>query len=263
MLSKKEIQKLIEGRITEDKFRDFKLVSHFLSQSKQSNKAMNIFFNALKNSTPFPYAFGYTLVNGLKIEITKNVLHPGPETLAIIDQTIKEIKKRKFKIILDLCTGSGSVAICIAKNSNTSVVAVDISDAALKVARKNAKNNQVNIKFIKSNMFSSLGAKKFNLIVSNPPYVMTGEIKRLPEFIKNFSPRIAIDGGKDGLYFHKIILESAMKYLNPSGILIIECEDGQDKKIEKIIAKNKWKILKKIKNRFDNVRGFVLESASI
>lgn len=262
MLSKSEIKKLIDDRVTEDKSRDFKLAVHFLSESKQLSKALKIFSKALKEGTPFPYAFGYTLVGGLKIEINKNVLHPGPETLSVIERSIKEIKRKKFKTVLDLCTGSGAVAVSIAKKSNAIVTAVDISDSALKIARKNAKMNAVGVKFIKSDMFSALSGKKFDIIISNPPYVRTKEIRRLPKFIKDFSPKIAIDGGKDGLYFHKIILESSKKYLNPGGILIIECEDGQDKELEKLMDKNKWKISEKIKNRFDNIRGFVLRSTN-
>ena len=130
--------------------------------------------------------------------VNENVLIPRPDTEILVEEVIKIAKKIEKPRILDLCTGSGAIAISIAKNIPTAeVYAIDISEKALEVAKKNANRLDTNVKFVKSNLFSNIGKVKFDIIVSNPPYIKKEDIKLLSEEVKN-EPIIALDAGYDG-----------------------------------------------------------------
>lgn len=151
--------------------------------------------------------------------------------------------------ILDLCTGSGAIAISIAKLTSNNVgvyaygdpqiTATDISEKALKIAKTNAKNNNVQnkIKFIKSDMFENINGK-FDVIISNPPYIETNTIKTLSKEVQN-EPKLALDGGQDGLDFYRIIAKNAHKYLNKNGIIMLEIGYNQRKTVTKIFEDTK------------------------
>ena len=132
--------------------------------------------------------------------------------------------------ILDLCTGSGAIAISLAKHiKNSELYALDISEKALEISKKNAKNNDMKIHFIQSNLFQNLKEKDFDIIVSNPPYIRTEVIKTLSKEVQK-EPIIALDGGEDGLYFYRKIIEKANEYLKPNGKIFLEI--GFDQKCE-------------------------------
>ena len=135
--------------------------------------------------------------------VNENVLIPRPDTEILVEEVIKIAKNIDRPKILDLCTGSGAIAISIEKNlANAEVFAVDISEKALEVARKNANRLEANIKFIKSNLFNNLKKMKFDIIVSNPPYIKKEDIKLLSSEVQR-EPEIALDGGSDGLEFYR------------------------------------------------------------
>ena len=134
-----------------------------------------------------------------------------------------------------MCTGSGAIAIAICKNVEVDMVATDISKKALKIAKKNATKNEVNIKFLESDMFENI-KEKFDIIVSNPPYIETLTIQSLPQEVKN-EPLIALDGGKDGLDFYRILASNAQKYLNENGILAVEIGYNQGELVSNLFKK--------------------------
>ena len=192
------------------------------SQTKQILK----FLKQRKNKKPVSKIFKCAYFYGLKFNINNKVLCPRQDSEVLVDTALKYIKQNKVKTVLDLCTGSGCLAVAIKKNANVTMQASDISTSALKLAKQNAKQNNADIKFLKSNMFAKI-KDKFNLIVSNPPYIPTDEINSLDDEVKLYDPMLALDGGKSGLEFYKIINDNATKNLTPNGLIILEIGSEQ------------------------------------
>ena len=164
--------------------------------------------------------------------VDKNVLIPRPDTEILVEETIRIASKIKNPVILDLCTGSGAIGISIAKNiPDAKIYAIDISTKALEIAEKNAKKlgtiKQMN--FIESNLFEKIKNKKFDIIVSNPPYIRKNDINYLSKEVQE-EPEIALDGGNDGLEFYRKIIKEAPNYLKLGSYLCLEI--GYDQKQE-------------------------------
>ena len=167
--------------------------------------------------------------------VDENVLIPRPDTEILVEEVIKIAQKYNSPRILDLCTGSGAIAISLKKFvPNADITAVDISEKALEIAQKNAKKLETKINFLKSNLFDKLDNKKFDIIVSNPPYIRKDEIKKLSEEVQK-EPKIALDGGEDGLDFYRIITEQAINYLKTGSFLCFEIVYNQKNDVIKII----------------------------
>ena len=165
----------------------------------------------------------------------ENVLIPRPDTEILVEEVIKIAQKYNSPRILDLCTGSGAIAISLKKFvPNADITAVDISEKALEIAQKNAKKLETKINFLKSDLFDKLDNKKFDIIVSNPPYIRKDEIKKLSEEVQK-EPKIALDGGEDGLDFYRIIAEQAINYLKTGSFLCFEIGYNQKNDVIKII----------------------------
>ena len=184
----------------------------------------------LKQGMPIQYITKVQEFMGLNFYVDENVLIPQPDTEILVEEII-EICKRKEQPyhILDLCTGSGAIGVSLAKQiQNAHVTMSDISAKALQVAQKNAKENEVikNCRFILSNMFEEIEGQ-FDMIVSNPPYIQTEVILTLSKEVQN-EPKLALDGGQDGLKFYRMIAEQAHQHLNKKGILALEI--GYDQK---------------------------------
>ncbi len=193
---------------------------------------------------PLAYILGSTEFMGLEFKITPDVLVPRPETELLVETAIRQARTSDNAIckrILDLGTGSGCIAVSLAKFlPNAEVSAVDISEEALKVAAENAEAHNVKINFIRSDLFSApaLVSSKYGVIVSNPPYIVSEEIGKLqPEL--SYEPRIALDAGHDGLEFYRRIIDKAPDHLENGGLLVMEMGFGQRKKIENIFKKSK------------------------
>jgi len=194
---------------------------------------------------PLAYVTGNTNFMGFDFFVDKNVLVPRQETELLVEKVIEVLKplQKKKVFILDIGTGCADIAVSIAKLlKNSKVYASDISSKALMVAKKNAVLNKVKnkITFLKGNLFEPCKKikQKFDLIVSNPPYVPSNEIDRLQKELQ-FEPRIALDGGKDGLDFYRKLVNEAPLYLKKNGCLVFEIGIGQAKKIEQIIKEEK------------------------
>ena len=171
--------------------------------------------------------------------VNENVLIPRPDTEILVEEVIKLAKNMDKPKILDLCTGSGAIAISIAKNiPSAEVLAIDISEKALEVAKKNANNLQSKVKFKKSNLFSNIGKMKFDIIVSNPPYIKKSDIKLLSNEVQK-EPQIALDGGYDGLDFYRKISSQAIDYLKFGSYLCFEIGYDQQEDITEIIKDTK------------------------
>ncbi len=176
---------------------------------------------------------------GMEFFMNENVLIPQPDT-EILVETVLDICKRygnQSLRILDLCTGSGAIAISLSKILNTQVFASDVSTKALKVAEKNNVLNNSKVEFIESNLFEQINGEKFDIIVSNPPYIKNEEIKSLSKQVQN-EPYIALSGGEDGLDFYRKIIDEAYKHINKNGYLCLEIGYDQKEDLIKLIKQN-------------------------
>lgn len=193
----------------------------------------------MEDGTPLQYALGYTEFYGIKISVNKNVLIPRPETEELAEKAIAEIKNRSEngKVdVLDLCTGSGAIAVAIAKNTSANVCASDISVGAVDVALANSLNTGVRVDFCKGDMWSAVADKQFDVIVSNPPYIPSEDVKKLDAKVKDFEPQLALDGDADGLKYYRIIERGLDAHLKDGGVLMLEFGIGQAQSIKEIFA---------------------------
>lgn len=181
----------------------------------------NNYLQLIIQGTPIQYITNHQQFMALDFYVDENVLIPQPDTEILVEEGLKIIKEQNMKV-LDLCTGSGAIAVSIAHYcQNSTVTATDISKEALEVARKNANLNNVNIEFIESDLFDELTERSFDIILSNPPYIETDIINTLVKDVQS-EPHLALDGGKDGLKFYRRILAEAHKYLKTDGYLMLE-----------------------------------------
>lgn len=183
---------------------------------------------------PLQYIVGNVNFYGYIMSVNKNVLIPRFETEELVDQTILKIRKkfRKEVQILDLCTGSGCIAITLKKETNSVVTASDISKSALKVAKENAIQNEVDITLIESDLFQNIDGK-FDVIISNPPYIAYDE--EIDELVKNNEPHLALYAKNNGLYFYEEILKNIEPYLNESFIIAFEIGCFQAEEIKQYV----------------------------
>ncbi|MDP2921943.1 MAG: peptide chain release factor N(5)-glutamine methyltransferase [Candidatus Omnitrophota bacterium] len=202
-------------------------------------------------SEPVQYITGKAEFMGLDFIVTKDTFIPRPETELLVNEIIKQRQKVK---ILDLCTGSGNIAISLARSMpDADITAADVSEAALKIARKNAERHNVTsrINFLKGDMFNALmfaKKEKFDIIVCNPPYIKEEEIDRLQEEV-GFEPGIALNGGSDGLDFYRIMAEESHRYLKKGGSVLLEMGFHQAQAVKDIfLSYNIFEIYKVIKD---------------
>lgn len=192
----------------------------------------------VKNGYPLQYITNKQEFMGMNFYVDENVLIPQPDTEVLVQKTIEYAKNKPNCKILDLCTGSGNIAISIKKYlADVEVTGIDISEKALEIAKKNANQNNVDVKFIKSNMFENI-YERFDIIVSNPPYIKTNIISTLPINVQK-EPNIALDGGDDGLNFYKIIAENINNYLEKDGILLVEIGYDQKEEVTKLFKNSR------------------------
>ncbi|MBX3230417.1 MAG: peptide chain release factor N(5)-glutamine methyltransferase [Labilithrix sp.] len=179
---------------------------------------------------PIAYLRGTREFYGLTFQVDPRVLIPRPDTEALVECALARSAHVSLSMrLLDLCTGSGCVAIAIARQRPTArVVAIDVSAGALEVARTNAyRLGAYNVAFVESDLFAAVPPQRFDVITANPPYVATGEIAGLMADVRDFEPRLALDGGADGLDLVRRILDGAPAYLEAEGVLALEIGAGE------------------------------------
>lgn len=207
-----------------------KLVSSKFDYDDASDAVYKL--DRVKNGEPLDYVLGESVFYGYKLMVNKNVLVPRPETELVVEQALKYITTDSR--VLDLCTGSGAIAITIKKQSGASVVASDISEGALSVAKLNARKNDADVEFVLSDLFENVEGE-FDVIVSNPPYIRSGDIEGLDRSVKDYEPRLALDGGESGFDVYDKILTALPSKLKSGGTLVFECGyDQADELIGKI-----------------------------
>ena len=209
---------------------------------------------------PIAYLLGEKEFWSKKFFVNKDTLIPRPETELLVNKLVSIFKKKKITI-LDIGTGTGCIIVSLLselKNSNG--MAVDISREAILVAKKNACKFELSdrIKFLHKS-FEELYNQKFDLIVSNPPYIKRKDIKNLSDDIKKYEPKMALDGGNDGLDLIKKVIYKSKKILKINGTLALEIGNEQIKKVSKILIDNKFRINFIIKDYRNNVRCVIAE----
>ena len=224
------------------KMKKTQLVIH--SQVDVEEEKVTKYLNAIEEvigGKPVQYITNEQSFMNLKFYVDENVLIPQPDTEVLVETALTEVDKT-IKI-LDLCTGSGAIAVALEhflEEKEVEIVATDISEKALEIAKKNAISNNANtkIKFIQSDLFAQIPKQKFDLIVSNPPYIETETIKTLSKEVQH-EPKIALDGGEDGLAFYRRIAKEAFDYLEDGGKLLLEIGYNQKEKVMALLQKEK------------------------
>ena len=204
------------------------------SISKKEEKILNKALKQRLKGKPLQLIIGYSKFYNIDIIESKHALKPRPETELLVEKIISGEGKGS---VLDMCAGSGCIGLALRKAGFAEVDLGDISNKALKMCKKNARLNNLNVGIIKSDMFKNI-SRKYDIIVSNPPYIKSDDISHLDVEVKKYDPIIALDGGDDGLKFYKIIAENAYNYLNENGVLYLEIGQNQEDDIVKLLQKN-------------------------
>lgn len=187
---------------------------------------------------PLAYILGSCEFMGLEFKTDPRALIPRPETELLVEAAIRYAGGFAAPVIADIGTGSGAIAVSLAKFlPSAKIIAGDISEAALRLAEENASRNGVRgrVVFVRSDLFSGMRADACDMIVANPPYIVSSEIDGLSPEVRS-EPRLALDGGPDGLHFYRRICAEASRYLRPGGYLLMEIGAGQRRPVEAIIG---------------------------
>jgi len=209
--------------------------------TKKHLKQFNELINRRASGEPFQYIINNSTFYGYNFIVNRHTLIPRPESELIIDV----VKKYDFfKEALDVGTGSGNLAITLSLEKTISEIdAIDISNSALKIAIKNKRKLQAkNVIFFHQNIFKKLPEKKYDLIVSNPPYISKNEYEKLDDQVKNYEPQISLTDNKDGLSFYRFFAQGLSKILKPKGKVILEIGlEKHKKKIQELFINNNYK----------------------
>ena len=225
------------------------LFSNSLSEqmSKENEeKYFSLIEKHIKEDVPLSHLVGFEYFYDRKYKVTKDVLSPRMETEELIYKVIEYVNasnKNKFKI-LDLCTGSGIIAITLKKELeqvSVDIIASDISEEALEVAKENSQSHDATIKFIKSDIFNNID-DKFDIIVSNPPYIDRKDEVTMQDNVLNYDPHLALFAEEEGMYFYRKIIEQANDYLNENGVIFFEIGYDQKDKIIKLADMNGYSV---------------------
>lgn len=194
---------------------------------------------------PLQHITGVQEFMGLTFQVNSDVLIPRQDTETLVEEAAKMIRgdndsvqgRRNWKV-LDLCCGSGAIGVSLSRIcENVKVTASDCSEAALRVAKANAAGNRVKIRFRQGDLYRAVGSRRYDMIVSNPPYIPSHMIPILQDEVKAHEPLMALDGGEDGLEFYRIIIEQSPAHLRPHGVLVLEIGHDQAESVTNLIRK--------------------------
>ncbi len=214
-------------------------------------KLFNSMVEQRKNGVPSQYILGKCEFMGHEFFVNENVLIPRPDTEVLVETVLNISQSENFENIIDMCTGSGCIAISLALNGIKRLAACDISQGALNTAKRNAEYNNVleKISFIQGDLFENIDKNtKYNAIVSNPPYIPSGEISSLMREVRDNEPLNALDGGRDGLDFYRKITEKSLDYLADGGYLFFEIGYNQGEDLKIIMQKYGFDSIKVVKD---------------
>ncbi len=219
----------------------------------RSVEKYNELVNQRAGHIPLQHIIGTQEFMGLTFKVNENVLIPRQDTELLVENVVDYLGNDE-RTVLDMCTGSGCIAVSIDRLSkNSKVTAVDISEKALEVAQENNRLNNANVTFIQSDLFTNVTGK-YDIIVSNPPYIRTDEIPKLMEEVKSHEPVMALDGMEDGLYFYKKICGEASDYLNDNGKIFFEIGYDQGDDVSEILRQNRFCNIEVLKDLSGNDR---------
>ena len=260
-LIKESVLKLQEAGIADAKTDTFLLLEaaagitkagYLLDPDKQlSASEYELFDGFLKRRMqhePCQYIIGQTEFYGLSFLVNEHVLIPRQDTELLVEEALKTTAEDSR--VLDLCTGSGAVAVAIKHSRpDAAVTALDISKEALETAKKNAEKNGCGIEFLVSDLFEDLGAeRKFDVIVSNPPYISETEYETLMPEVKDHEPSLALLAGEEGLDIYRRLIAEAPRYLAKGGALLVEIGCSQAEAVSRLFKENGFKEIKVIKD---------------
>lgn len=231
------------------------------SVTKEQFEAARAIAEKMKDGAPLQYALGSTEFFGIRLGVNPAVLIPRPETEELAEKVIEEVRSRGGGRVLDLCTGSGAIAIAVAKNSPAEVTATDVSEAACTVARANAAGAGASVKVLAGDMFAPVAEEKFDVIVSNPPYIPHGDIAGLQDKVKKFEPLAALDGGEDGLDFYRTIAREGAERLTEGGVIFLEFGEGQADAVKELFAAFDTEVYRDMQGKERMLRAAKKESA--
>lgn len=231
------------------------------SVTKEQFEAARAIAEKMKDGAPLQYALGSTEFFGIRLGVAPAVLIPRPETEELAEKVIEEVRSRGGGRVLDLCTGSGAIAIAVAKNSPAEVTATDVSEAACTVARANAAGAGASVKVLAGDMFVPVAEEKFDVIVSNPPYIPHGDIAGLQDKVKKFEPLAALDGGEDGLDFYRTIAREGAERLTEGGVIFLEFGEGQADAVKELFAAFDTEVYRDMQGKERMLRAAKKESA--
>lgn len=215
-------------------------VGLYLQYDKPLNDSELAAFRALVSRRarrePLQHILGSQEFCGLEYEVSVDVLIPRYDTEVLVSEALT--RQPKAQSVLDIGTGSGCVAITLQKQlPHAAVTATDISEEALAVARRNATKHAAVIEFLSGSLFDPLAGRRFDLIVSNPPYIPSADIETLENEVRDYDPRLALDGGADGLDIYRELIPASVDYLNPLGWLLVEIGIGQAQDVVALFQK--------------------------
>jgi release factor glutamine methyltransferase len=259
---------LLLGAFLNAKKIDLYLDSNRILTPEQIEK-FNLFLQERLSGKPLQYIIGSTEFFGLEFEVNESVLIPRPETETLVETVIENLKDLTRPKIIDLGTGSGAIAVVLAKNlKGCSIFATDISSEALRVAKDNAEKHGVGnqIEFLCGDLFEPLGNKELqnsvDCVVSNPPYVSPEEFDNLPKEIKDHEPIVALKTDEEGISFHRRIAENSLDFLRKGGILALEVGLGQANQVADLISNQKGFEEAKIRKDLGGIERIVLARKS-
>lgn len=219
----------------------------------KSAEKYNELVNQRAGHIPLQHLVGTQEFMGLTFKVNENVLIPRQDTELLVEN-VADCLGNGERTVLDMCTGSGCIAVSIDRLSKDSkVTAVDISEKALEVAQENNRFNNANVTFIQSDLFTNVTGR-YDIIVSNAPYIRTDEIPKLMEEVKSHEPVMALDGMEDGLYFYKKICNEASDYLNDNGKIFFEIGYDQGDDVSEILRQNRFCNIEVLKDLSGNDR---------